>query len=334
MLYEYNIVYDPKTHRLRCQGHIINLSVNSFLYVTDDENVEGDEEHPTQLNQTLKDIEQWRKYGPIGKLYNIIVDIQSSAQKMQEFLNLSRKNRPSRDNKTRWGSMALMIKKAITSPVFEAIKAYVRRHSSEGVGEDELSDTDWNTLQKIHEFLDQLHQTTLALESSVSTFDHVLPAMDFILEQFEQYKEKYKGDKTMGSMFNSGWAKMEKYYRMTDESPAYTTGLVLDPNSKWAYIENNWKKEWVPNARIMMDKLWEEYKPGMTTATLPSSTCTYDVDPRSWWLEKTQQTNYPNLSKLALDILSVSRISIGDQEHVEKNKMNCLQSTSHKERAR
>jgi hypothetical protein len=56
--------------------------------------------------QTLEDIEEWRKYGPIGKLHNIVVDIQSSPQKIQEFMNMSRKMRPSRDNKTRWGSMA------------------------------------------------------------------------------------------------------------------------------------------------------------------------------------------------------------------------------------
>jgi len=125
MLHEYDINYDPKTHRLRCQGHIINLSINSFLYVTDLETLEEDEEHLNQLKQTLKDIEEWRKFGPIGKLHNIVVDIQSSAQKMQEFMALSKQNRPARDNKTRWNSMAWMIKKAITSPIYEAIKTYV-----------------------------------------------------------------------------------------------------------------------------------------------------------------------------------------------------------------
>jgi hypothetical protein len=46
----------------------------------------------------------------------------------------------------------------------------------------------------------------------------------------------------MASIFNSGWAKMEKYYNITEESPTYITILVLDPNSKWKYIESNWKK--------------------------------------------------------------------------------------------
>ena len=151
---------------------------------------------------------------------------------MQEFMVLSKQNRPARDNKTRWNSMARMIKKAITSPVYEAIQAYVERHKTEGVGGDALSDEDWQALRDIHDFLDKLAQTALALESSVSTLDCVLPAMDFILEQFEQMKEIYKHDKTLASMCNSGWAKMEKYYKMTDESPAYIAAIVLDPNAK------------------------------------------------------------------------------------------------------
>jgi len=170
--------------------------------------------------------------------------------------------------------------------------------------------------------------------------------MDFILEQFEQFKEIYKHNKTMASMFNSGWAKMEKYYNLTDESPAYIAAIVLDPNSKWKYIESNWKATWVPKAKTMMENLWQDYKPSPSTsssstpsftATLETSTknafatwkkrhqsapsvedeykrycaadCTYDVNPRTWWLETTQQVNYPNLSKLALDILSIPAMS-------------------------
>jgi hypothetical protein len=46
-------------------------------------------------------------------------------------------------------------------------------------------------------------------------------------------------NKTMASMFNSRWAKMEKYYNLIDESPAYIAAIVLNLNSKWKYIESN-----------------------------------------------------------------------------------------------
>jgi hypothetical protein len=32
-------------------------------------------------------------------------------------------------------------------------------------------------------------------------------------------------------------------------------------------------------------------------------------DPRAWWLEPTQRTTYPNLSKMALDLLSIPAMS-------------------------
>jgi hypothetical protein len=73
----------------------------------------------------------------------------------------------------------------------------------------------------------------------------------------------------MALMFNSGWAKMEKYYNITDESPAYIAAIILDPNTKWKYIENNWKREWYKEARNMIESLWKEYKP-----VTPSSSIT------------------------------------------------------------
>ena len=346
MLYKHGIQYDAKHHRLRCHGHIINLSVNSFLYVTDDENIEDNYDTPSNLKESLFEIEQWRKFGPIGKLHNIIVDIQSSPQRMQEFMILSKNQRPARDNKTRWNSMAKMLKKALASPVHEAIKSYIDRHSTDPVARDDLSVDEWEILRQIHEFLDLLSQTTLGLESTTSTLDAVLPAMDFILEQYEQFKEKYKGDKVLSSMFNSGWGKMNKYYSKTNESSAYIAGIVLNPNFKWTYINNNWKNEWIPRSREMMKALWEAYKSKTASSNIPSasqsqpkeletkndfkawmkrhqtipnfedeytrycaSDCALDVDARVWWQEKTQQTSYPILSRLALDILAIPAMS-------------------------
>jgi hypothetical protein len=94
------------------------------------------------------------------------------------------------------------------------------RHSTDPLAGDDLSVDEWEILTQIHEFLDLLSQTTLGLESSTSTLDAVLPAMDFILEQYEQFKEKHKEDNVLSSMLNSGWGKMNKYYSKTNESPA------------------------------------------------------------------------------------------------------------------
>lgn len=101
-------------------GHIINLSVNSFLFVTNIEDLELAQEETT-TNESLESIQSWRKFGPLGKLHNIVVNIQASAQRMQEFCLLSKNRRPARDNKTRWNSWAHMLNVNVKFPVREAI---------------------------------------------------------------------------------------------------------------------------------------------------------------------------------------------------------------------
>lgn len=91
--------------------------------------------------------------------------------------------------------------------------------------------------------LEKLKMTTKALESSFATLDNVLLAMDFVLAQFEAGKETFANDPVMAPMYNSGWAKLDKYYRLTDESPAYVAAVVLHPSHKWHYIHENWKRE-------------------------------------------------------------------------------------------
>ena len=338
---EYDINYDVKIHRLRCQGHIINLAVHSFLFVTDSDNIE-DNNMSTNTPATLEEIQDWRRYGPLGKLHNFVVYIQASPQRLQAFKKLSHGRHPLRDNKTRWNSWEKMIRAATTSPVFDGIQSYFQHHSVPEIESDQLTDTDWETLRKIHSFLYDLTNTTNALQSNQSTLDYVLPAMDFILGRFEKIKEDYNSDEILGPMANSGWRKMDKYYNRTDESPAYIAALVLNPEFKWDYIQSQWRSDWIPKAKKTMTDYWQkEYKPtvpSITTLTEPTTlvgnsytdwrrtiAAKPDIDDeythyintavvvckdaRSWWMEPTQQSNYPNLSIMALDILSIPSMS-------------------------
>jgi hypothetical protein len=85
-------------------GHILNLAVHSFLFVTNSENLEDDELGTMEIKEQLKLLGEWRKKGPLGKLHNFIVYLQTSPQRMHKFLALTKGKRLSRDNKTRWNS--------------------------------------------------------------------------------------------------------------------------------------------------------------------------------------------------------------------------------------
>lgn len=170
--------------------------------------------------------------------------------------------------------------------------------------------------------------------------------MDFILAHFEKAKVTYQHDVTMASMVNSGWQKMDKYYSKTDDSPAYAAALFLNPARKWQYINRFWKPSWQELAKQKVRKLWDdEYAPPTDTSTfLRASTTTtttttnefelwlqeldrptaavdefdhYSTTDRvsgyenalDWWLEPAQQLAYTNLSRFAIDILSLPAMS-------------------------
>ena len=72
------IIYDHRQKRLRCNGHVINLAVQAFLFGQEVD----DYEFPTEAYDRPSDIQlnKWRKLGPLGKLHNIIGWIMGSNQ--------------------------------------------------------------------------------------------------------------------------------------------------------------------------------------------------------------------------------------------------------------
>ncbi|OWT42447.1 hypothetical protein VFPPC_18547 [Pochonia chlamydosporia 170] len=316
-------------------SHIINLAAKSFLFVTDNEKL--DHEDSDLHNVTLKQIETWRRKGPL-KLHNFVVYIQRSVQRSQKFMAISHNRKLARDNDTRWSSWYTMLQAALS--LKDAVDGYFNKWMEEDCAGDELSSEDWIILEKIKFFLEKLKMTTKALESSFATLDNVLLAMDFVLAQFEAGKEAYTDDPIMAPMYNSGWAKLDKYYRLTDESPAYVAAIVLHPSHKWHYIHENWKPEWVESSKKLIEALWGEYKPvgSPPLSEVPRATTNEFLKWRNkhlqpalitdeyehyckservygftsaltWWLEETQQKTYPNFSKMAVDMLSIPAMS-------------------------
>ncbi|KAJ6785139.1 hypothetical protein PWT90_08159 [Aphanocladium album] len=170
LLRQYDIRYDPTSHRLRCQGHILNLAAKAFLFVTDKETIERGE---TGLyNVTLTQIEAWRRKGPLGKLHNFVVYIQQSVQRCQKFMAISQNRKLVRDNDTRWNSWYSMLRAGLH--LRDAIENYFKKWGEANCAGDELSTEDWATAEKIMSFLEKLKMTTKALESSFATLDNVL----------------------------------------------------------------------------------------------------------------------------------------------------------------
>jgi hypothetical protein len=58
MFKKHEVKYNTKHYRVQCQGHILNLSVYSFLFVTDSENLEDESLNTREIREQLKLIKQ------------------------------------------------------------------------------------------------------------------------------------------------------------------------------------------------------------------------------------------------------------------------------------
>lgn len=103
------IYYDAVDHRLRCIGHIINLSVQAFLF-GDHPDIDGE---ITTTGPNDAKLQAYRRFEPLGKLHNVIVYIMHSPQRIQRFKVLSNDLMPVRDHKIKWNSWWMMLERAL-----------------------------------------------------------------------------------------------------------------------------------------------------------------------------------------------------------------------------
>ena len=186
--------------------------------------------------------------------------------------------------------------------------------------------------------------------------------MDFLLENLEKAKTRYRRKPYISERVQAAWAKLEKYYILTDQSIVYFAASVLNPSIKYQYFERVWDKP-ILRAQLAANKekfldLWlsrcaNTATNSKTSAPRPRisqnfnatsySSFLYQVQTRvadkstpqdelrrylaapikqfadeqksnefralRWWTEPTQLSDYPRLSRMAFDMLTVPAMS-------------------------
>jgi hypothetical protein len=88
--------FNPAHRRLRCCAHILNLGAQVVIWGRDREAFENNR---ADLGDEEKFLEEWRKFGPVGVLFNVIASI-CTPQARQLFEQLQR------DKATTYGTPA------------------------------------------------------------------------------------------------------------------------------------------------------------------------------------------------------------------------------------
>ena len=344
-LHSEGVQYNAQQRRLRCNGHVINLAVQAFLFGR----TVDDYEYPETVNDSPSDaqLNQWRRLGPLGKLHNINVWITGSPQRIQLFKKQSMGLLPHRDNSTRWNSWYNMLNWAI-----EKLKGAIIAVANEepDLSQDLLSAEEWRILGHIRDFLQAFYDTTKATEGHAATLERVLPSMDFLVSHFEKAIVEFEQHDFMRESLHAGLTKMLSYWNKTERAPVYIAAIVLDPKRKWNYFKR-WNPEWQPNMEATLQSFWEttyrsstglasySSKPSASTRSTNNQFLqwldAHEIEAESviedeldlylsdrfifrkeeertvleWWLDVEQRTRYPLLSRMAIDIYSVPAMS-------------------------
>jgi hypothetical protein len=180
--------------------------------------------------------------------------------------------------------------------------------------------------------------------SSISQVLRAMDALLKHYERHQAYYSTTKTrDEKMLHSIEMGWFLLDKYYQKTDEAPIYAAALLLDPRRRAAYLKQNWPTAWYQPSLDRANKIYEDdYKHDVdrpSSRSPPSKRPNNPLDnlfdslevrgragnkghdfmsfvesdpidigsltPLQWWCKAEQRQRYPQLSSMAIAILSI-----------------------------
>ena len=342
--------FDPQERRLRCMGHMINIAIQAFLFAANKEAVEvaleaAESQPDSALEDALTDASQkdeqpgWIRVTPLQKILAFVTTLQRSDKLYNAFKSTADKAIPA-PNDTRWNSYLFTFQTALE--LRAAYQFFIVDNPS--LIDCELGIADWQLVDETVQFLLPFKEATKRCEGDFATLDMVQTELDSLSEHFKEQAAKHKLNTSFSESIITGWYAFDKYYKLIDQSAAYTAAILLHPTYRRSYLQHAWKRDWIEAGVNRTRALWlQSYKKEPEQVNIEGTKLLSFHDKRmaeidakqrhgkgakdeferfiiapshqiegsvlNWWLETAQQTTYPQLSRMAIDILSAPLMS-------------------------
>ena len=341
--------FHTQERRLRCIGHIINIAIQAFLFAKNKDAVEvaleaAEAQPHSALEEEITaaskvDTTGWIQIAPLQKILTFVTILRRSDRLYNAFKAMANKAiRPPND--TRWNSYLFTFEDALE--VRASYQAFVVNNPQ--LSECELTVTDWQLVEQTVQFLLPFKEATKRCEGDYVTLDKVQIELDSLSYHFKEQSTLHKANPSFTQSIITGWYAFDKFYKLIDQSAAYTASVLLHPSYRRAYLQASWHKDWIEPGIGRARALWQRYKKEEEAddiidsehlsqhqrwlATIqakqkrlkggaqdefdrfinaPSDIITVSV--LDWWLEPSQRRTYPQLSHMAIDILSALAMS-------------------------
>lgn len=179
------------------------------------------------------------------------------------------------DNATRWNSTYYSLHRALK--LQDRITLFCSKYE-EDLADDTLSKAEWEELRTIECLLEPFYLITKRLEGNAvdghyGSIWEALPAVEYLLQNLENAKTKYRRHKHLSVCINLAWDKLHAYYVLMDDTPAYALGVFLHPQHRWDYFERRWDtpdlRKYLRPTQDKIRRLWEEeYKSKLSAESL------------------------------------------------------------------
>lgn len=339
--------WQPTERRLRCIGHIINIAVQAFFFAKDKEAVELAIE---QAIHSLRHVDDellllsekdetagWIKIPPLQKILAFVTTLSRSDKLYNAFRKAAGKviRRP---NDTRWNSYLFTFEDALE--LRAVYTSFIYDHQQ--LADKELTAAEWQLVEQTVQFLQPFKEATKRCEGDYVTLDKVQQTMDSIIAHYQGQQVLYRANKLFTESIVTSWYAFDKYYRLIDQTGAYTAAILLHPNRRLSYLQAAWQKDWVKPGIERARAVWMKYKNEEVDEEEDTSELTQyerwlltiqakqrrgkgaqdeferfinapaddiDIPVLDWWQETSQQRIYPQLARMAIDVLSALAMS-------------------------
>ncbi|KAM3505831.1 hypothetical protein MY10362_002714 [Beauveria mimosiformis] len=292
--------FNKQQRRLRCSGHIINLVARSILFGTDADAFEEDCQAEKEIHDDVRLWRAKGPIGKLHNTIHWVQRSGQRIEKLHKLQSMENvalglddhtTYDVVTDNATRWNSSEAMMERgyllrnALDSLVQAEVTEwdqYVCRRTQNGarpmpkksrkrpaIVDDKMSADDWSVIAEYLAILRLLKIATKRLEGRPkegkfgATWE-VLLTMEWLLKHLEESKLRHERDEEpyLRIGCNLGWMKLDQYYTLTEDSPAYLAALVLHPAFRWSTVESQWAEhpDWLSRGKAAVEELWDEYR--------------------------------------------------------------------------
>jgi hypothetical protein len=286
-----------ENQRLRCIGHIINLTVKALLFG----------KGVSKLERALLGASDEQKFklmrekGIIGRVHNIVRYILRSDQRRQQLAVLQSECKENddlydyweltliKDGGIRWNSTYYMLKRFMeVRPAIELF--FIRWKPATDGGSfnlilDKLEESDWEDIDEYIKILKRFERSTKRLEGNADNRTksgkkqdeiritnrrygalwQAVDEMQYLYTMLETFQDSLT-NKDRCTHLQDGVKmaiqKLAKYFeKMDKESPYYFAALALHPQKKKAWFQDKWKKHslWIQDAMRFTRQIFDTY---------------------------------------------------------------------------